>query len=88
MNEIKPCPFCGKDAIAFSEFESWDCRGNNVWRAYCGCHNDDCGIGVEMFHSGDDLCDERDEHEETCSGLMDLAIEKWNRRSSERKEQK
>lgn len=84
MTDLKPCPFCGKDAIAFSEDAGWDYGGNNVYRAYCGCNSDECGVGVELFHNGDDLCDERDDGETTCSGLMDKAIEAWNRRAIDR----
>lgn len=78
---LLPCPFCGGDAIAFSEDAGWDHTGTNVYRAYCGCHNEECAIGVELFHSGYDLCDERDDGDTTCSGLMDKAIEAWNRRA-------
>ena len=48
------------------------------------CIREECGIGVEVFYTGDDLCDGRDENETTCSGLMDSAVEKWNRRDGER----
>lgn len=83
MEELKPCPFCGGEAVAFSEDAGWNSSGQNVYRAYCGCKNDDCAIGVELYCDGDELCDERDEGETTCSGLMDKAIKKWNRRAKE-----
>jgi hypothetical protein len=81
MTELKPCPFCGKDATSFSESQGWDVYGNNEYRAYAGCTNDKCGIGIDLWHTGDDMCDERDDGAETASLLEDKAIAIWNTRA-------
>lgn len=84
--KLLPCPFCGGDAISFSEDDGWDMYGDNVYRAYAGCHNDDCGIGVELHYVGDALVDpDIDDTEDgiTCKALENMAIEKWNRRAND-----
>lgn len=83
MSDLKPCPFCGGEAISFSEDAGWDMRGNNEYRAYAGCCNDACGIGFELYHTGDDLFDEDvDDTPDgiTCKALEHKAIEAWNAR--------
>lgn len=83
MAEIKLCPFCGSKASAFSEPYGCAHNGENVWRAWCGCSNDMCEAGFELFWYGDDLLDESDD-DYTCNALMERAIKRWNRRANER----
>lgn len=81
---LLPCPFCGGEAISFSEDAGWDLYGNNEYRAYAGCHNEGCGIGFELYHTGDDLFDEDiDDTPDgiTCKALELQAVEAWNTRA-------
>lgn len=80
MSELKPCPFCGSKATAFSEFYGCDHQGQNVWRAWCGCSK--CDVGFELFWHGDDLLGDED-GDHTCNALTDMAIGLWNRRDGE-----
>ena len=85
MGDAKPlpCPFCGEEAISFSEDFGWDHRGQNVYRAYAGCSSEECGIGFEIFHTGDDLFDKDIDDTEDgirCHALEEQAVALWNRR--------
>lgn len=82
MEKLKPCPFCGSKATAFSEFYGCDHHGQNVWRAWCGCSNKECDAGFELFWQGDDLLGDGD-GDHTCNALVDRAIELWNCRADE-----
>lgn len=83
MSELKPCPFCGGEAISFSEDDGWTATGENSYRAYAGCHNPECGIGFELFHIGDDLSTDEDDQPDGmhCYSLEQQAIAAWNTRA-------
>lgn len=76
----KPCPFCGS-APTVDSWAEWTWTGENLWVATVTCPSPDCGFHVVRSHIGDDLCDERDEDEETCAELERRAVELWNRRA-------
>lgn len=83
--ELKPCPFCGGKAEAYTEDGGWDCRGENVYHSGIVCTK--CGVSVELEHHGDDLMREDDDRQDGmhCHALEEMAVERWNRRAGEAK---
>lgn len=57
--KLKPCPFCGGEAGAYTEDGGWDCFGENVYLSGVVCKK--CGASVELEHHGDDLMREDDD---------------------------
>lgn len=78
-SDLKDCPFCECKAISFSEVEHKGGLPDDIeYRAYCGCANPECGIGIELFHAGRDL--QQDGETDTCRELERQAVEIWNHR--------
>ena len=89
MTELKPCPFCGGEAMCFAEDDGYRMRlgdgggattdGESVFRGVAGCQA--CGLGFEEWHDTDepmfDGCEDPSEFEAVLERHM---AEKWNAR--------
>lgn len=74
---LKPCPFCGREAMSFSEDYGVTLAGQNEYRAFAGCAR--CAVGFELKYVGDYL--RADGEEEGCAELERRARALWNRRA-------
>jgi Lar family restriction alleviation protein len=72
-NELKPCPFCGGEAIIKATVKSC---GFTIW---CACK---CGAQTEGFCPDTNKEDDTMENIEKCKKR---AIEAWNRRANDEK---
>ncbi len=68
--ELKPCPFCGGEAVSWLNRDYGFPSGDNGWRASVACKNSECGARITHWAAEK-------------KWALDTTVNGWNRRAND-----